>query len=67
HAAQQRFAWYQEWKVGDLIIWDNRCAMHRRDAFDPESRRLMHRTQIKGDKPFSIRQRLPRRPRERRG
>jgi len=52
HAAQQRFAWYQEWKVGDLIIWDNRCAMHRRDAFDPESRRLMHRTQIKGDKPF---------------
>ena len=52
HAAQQRFAWYQQWKVGDLIMWDNRCAMHRRDAFDPESRRLMHRTQIKGDKPF---------------
>jgi taurine dioxygenase len=52
HASQQRFAWYQEWKVGDLIMWDNRCAMHRRDAFDPESRRLMHRTQIRGDKPF---------------
>ena len=52
HASQTRFAWYQEWKVGDLIMWDNRCAMHRRDAFDPESRRLMHRTQIKGDKPF---------------
>jgi len=26
--------------------------MHRRDTFDPKSRRLMHRTQIKGDKPF---------------
>ena len=52
HAGQPRFAWYQEWKVGDLILWDNRCAMHRRDAFDPESRRLMHRTQIKGDRPF---------------
>lgn len=26
--------------------------MHRRDAFDPNSRRLMHRTQIKGDKPY---------------
>ena len=52
HAAQQRFAWYQQRKVSDLILWDNRCAMHRRDAFDPESRRLMHRTQIKGDKPF---------------
>jgi taurine dioxygenase len=52
HASEARFAWYQEWKVGDLIMWDNRCAMHRRDAFDPASRRLMHRTQIKGDKPF---------------
>ena len=52
HASQEKFAWYQEWKVGDLIIWDNRCAMHRRDAFDPASRRLMHRTQIRGDQPF---------------
>lgn len=52
HATQRRFAWYQQWKVGDLILWDNRCAMHRRDAFDPESRRLMHRTQVRGDKPF---------------
>ncbi len=52
HASQEHFAWYQQWKVGDLLIWDNRCAMHRRDAFDPDSRRLMHRTQIRGDKPF---------------
>jgi taurine dioxygenase len=52
HATQRRFAWYQKWKVGDLIMWDNRCAMHRRDAFDRESRRLMHRTQVRGDKPF---------------
>ncbi len=52
HASHERFAWYQVWKVGDLVMWDNRCAMHRRDAFDPASRRLMHRTQIKGDKPY---------------
>jgi len=52
HASKPEFAWYQKWKVGDLVMWDNRCAMHRRDSFDPESRRLMHRTQIKGDKPF---------------
>jgi len=52
HAGNPEFAWYQKWSVGDLIMWDNRCAMHRRDAFDPASRRLMHRTQIKGDKPF---------------
>lgn len=52
HAGKAEFAWYQQWKVGDLIMWDNRCAMHRRDAFDPNARRLMHRTQIKGDRPF---------------
>lgn len=52
HASKPEFAWYQKWKIGDLIMWDNRSAMHRRDAFDPNSRRLMHRTQIKGDRPF---------------
>lgn len=34
------------WRVGDLLMWDNRCVIHRRDAFDPDSRRIMHRTQI---------------------
>ena len=52
HASRPEFAWYQKWKVGDLVMWDNRCAMHRRDAFDADSRRLMHRTQIKGDRPY---------------
>jgi taurine dioxygenase len=41
-----------EWQVGDMIIWDNRCAMHRREEFDANSRRLMHRLVIKGDKPY---------------
>jgi len=36
------------WTVGDLVLWDNRTTMHRRDAFDPRARRVMHRTQIKG-------------------
>jgi taurine dioxygenase len=36
------------WAVGDLVLWDNRTTMHRRDAFDPKARRIMHRTQIKG-------------------
>jgi taurine dioxygenase len=38
--------WTQIWQLGDAILWDNRCTMHQRDAFDPESRRLMYRTQI---------------------
>jgi taurine dioxygenase len=43
------FTWEHVWRVGDLVMWDNRCTMHRRDAFDPGSRRIMHRTQIKGE------------------
>jgi len=52
HAIKPEFTWAQQWQVGDLLIWDNRCTMHRRDSFDPNARRLMHRTQVKGDRPF---------------
>ena len=47
HATQPRFVFRQQWRVGDVVMWDNRCTLHRRDAFDPAARRLMHRTQIK--------------------
>ena len=43
-----QFAWEHVWHVGDLVLWDNRCTMHRRDPFDASARRIMHRTQIKG-------------------
>ncbi len=46
HVLQKRFTWRQDWCVGDLVIWDNRCTMHRRNSFDSAERRLMHRTQI---------------------
>jgi taurine dioxygenase len=52
HATRDEFTWYQQWRAGDLILWDNRAVMHRRDAFDPATRRVMHRTQIKGDRPY---------------
>jgi taurine dioxygenase len=48
-ATNEAFAWHIEWQVGDLVLWDNRCTMHRRDAFDPNSRRVLHRTQVKGE------------------
>jgi taurine dioxygenase len=38
--------WTHHWRVGDVVLWDNRCTMHRRDGFDPAARRVMHRTQI---------------------
>jgi taurine dioxygenase len=46
--ARPEFAWEHAWQVGDLVLWDNRCTMHRRDPFDATARRVMHRTQIKG-------------------
>ena len=49
YVARPEFAFEHVWRVGDLVLWDNRCTMHRRDAFDPMSRRIMHRTQVKGD------------------
>jgi alpha-ketoglutarate-dependent taurine dioxygenase len=43
-----QFMYEHHWRVGDLVVWDNRTIMHRRDPFDNASRRVMHRTQIKG-------------------
>ena len=51
HCTQTRFTWHHQWHAGDLVLWDNRAAMHRRDHFKPNTRRHMHRTQISGDKP----------------
>jgi taurine dioxygenase len=49
YVARPEFAWEHAWRVGDLVLWDNRSTMHRRDSFDPATRRVMHRTQVKGD------------------
>jgi taurine dioxygenase len=49
HATQPHFVMCHEWKVGDLLMWNNLAALHRRDPFDPSTRRVMHRSQIKGN------------------
>jgi alpha-ketoglutarate-dependent taurine dioxygenase len=49
YATRDELTWYNTWRVGDVVLWDNRCTMHRRDPFDASSRRVMHRTQIKGE------------------
>jgi taurine dioxygenase len=51
HATRDEFSWTQRWQVGDLIIWDNRCTMHRRDGFAGHGRRRMHRLMTKGERP----------------
>ena len=51
YATRAEIAWAHRWRPGDLVLWDNRCTMHRRDPFDAASRRVMHRTQVKGEAP----------------
>lgn len=49
YASREEIAWRHTWRTGDVVLWDNRCTMHRRDAFDADTRRVLHRTQVKGD------------------
>lgn len=46
YVALEENTWRQKWQPLDLIIWDNRCVMHRRDGFDQNSRRHMRRCQV---------------------
>ncbi len=47
HIDAHDFVWSHQWRPGDLVIWDNRCTLHRRNRLDPDVRRHMHRTQVK--------------------
>ena len=49
HATLPRFTLSHQWRVGDLLMWNNLSVLHRRDPFDPKARRVMHRSQIKGN------------------
>jgi alpha-ketoglutarate-dependent 2,4-dichlorophenoxyacetate dioxygenase len=50
HVTQPQFCYRHEWQVGDLIVWDNRCVLHRATPFDTtRHRRLMQRTTVSGD------------------
>jgi alpha-ketoglutarate-dependent taurine dioxygenase len=49
YAEKDEISWRHQWRVGDVVLWDNRCTMHRRDPFDPATRRILHRTQIQGE------------------
>ena len=50
HVTQPQFCYRHEWQEGDLIIWDNRCVLHRATPFDTTRyKRLMQRTTVSGD------------------
>ena len=46
HATQREFVYTHSWQVGDLVIWDNRCTMHRARPYDLSVPRDMHRTTV---------------------
>jgi hypothetical protein len=45
-ATQLQFVYQHRWTVGDLVIWDNRCTMHRGRPYDDTQRRVLHRTTV---------------------
>ena len=52
HGTQPRFCYEHRWSQGDVVVWDNRATLHRRDGFDPESRRVLYAAQVEGHRPF---------------
>jgi taurine dioxygenase len=52
HMEQPDFIYGHKWRVGDLLLWDNRCTLHARTDFSDQERRLLRRVVIQGDKPF---------------
>jgi taurine dioxygenase len=52
HATEDRFVYEHEWAVGDVVVWDNRATLHRRDSFESTSRRVLYAAQVEGHKPF---------------
>ncbi len=55
HATQREFVYSHPWRLGDLVMWDNRSTMHRARRFDRTEIRDVRRTTLAGDAP-TIRQ-----------
>ena len=51
HATQRQFVYAHTWRVGDLVMWDNRQTMHRARPFPAHEPRDMRRTTLVGDGP----------------
>ena len=52
-STQEQFTYQHKWNVGDMVLWDNRSAMHRGMAFDDQNaKRRLHRTTIAGTGPL---------------
>jgi taurine dioxygenase len=52
HIEQEQFIYTHKWRVGDLVLWDNRCTLHARTDFSDKERRLLRRVVVGGDRAF---------------
>ena len=52
-ATQPQFVYRHQWKVGDLVAWDNTGTMHRALSYALDSGRMMHRTKLEGEEPVA--------------
>jgi taurine dioxygenase len=52
HATQERYIYKHEWAKNDVVLWDNRCVIHRRGPFNSSHERILHAAQVVGHKPF---------------
>jgi taurine dioxygenase len=52
HIEQDRFIYAHKWRLGDLVLWDNRCTLHARTDFSDKERRLLRRHAIQGERAF---------------
>jgi taurine dioxygenase len=51
HMEEDRFRYSHKWRVGDVLVWDNRSTVHARTDFDPGERRLLRRFATQGEQP----------------
>jgi taurine dioxygenase len=52
HIEEDRFIYVHHWRVGDLVLWDNRCTLHARTDFSDKERRLLRRYTVLGDRVY---------------
>jgi taurine dioxygenase len=52
HLEQERFRYTHQWRVGDIVYWDNQAVLHARTAFPAEQRRVLKRISLTGSRPF---------------
>ncbi|MGQ0749660.1 MAG: TauD/TfdA dioxygenase family protein [Betaproteobacteria bacterium] len=57
-----QFCYEHRWQKGDVVVWDNRATLHRREAFDSESRRVLYAAQVEGHRPYEAADALSRPP-----